>query len=261
MLGRARFSGTPANADVGTVAITVRATDSGGAFVEDSFNITVANSNDAPTVANPIPNQNATEDSAFSFAFAANTFNDVDAGATLSYTAQLNGGGVLPGWLTFDAATRTFSGTPANADVGTVSIDVIADDGNGGTVTDTFTITVANSNDARCDPTGRANHSGGVRRGQFSYPAPQQDRRPFQYAFRSSTEILPSLCSSRHYSPILYRRTFTYSELPPAAWLLSCGTRTFSVHRPSNAARWRITVRATDSAGVRRQVSLTVANT
>ncbi len=146
--GTRTFSGTPANADVGTVAITVRATDSGGAFVEDSFNITVANSNDAPTVANPIPNQNATEDSAFSFAFAANTFNDVDAGATLSYTAQLNGGGVLPGWLTFDAATRTFSGTPANADVGTVSIDVIADDGNGGTVTDTFTITVANSNDA-----------------------------------------------------------------------------------------------------------------
>ncbi|WP_445223120.1 putative Ig domain-containing protein [Cellvibrio sp. OA-2007] len=61
---------------------------------------------------------------------------------------QLAGGGALPAWLSFDAVTRTFSGTPANADVGTVSIDVIASDGNGGTVTDTFVITVANTNDA-----------------------------------------------------------------------------------------------------------------
>ncbi|WP_152600142.1 putative Ig domain-containing protein, partial [Cellvibrio mixtus] len=73
---------------------------------------------------------------------------DVDAGATLTYSAQLNGGGSLPSWLSFNAATRTFSGTPANGDVGTISIDVIADDGNGGTVTDTFDIVIANTNDA-----------------------------------------------------------------------------------------------------------------
>ncbi|WP_152625203.1 putative Ig domain-containing protein, partial [Cellvibrio sp. OA-2007] len=79
---------------------------------------------------------------------ASNTFSDVDVGDTLTYSAQLAGGGALPAWLSFDAVTRTFSGTPANADVGTVSIDVIASDGNGGTVTDTFVITVANTNDA-----------------------------------------------------------------------------------------------------------------
>ena len=82
------FSGTPPNADVGTHTITVRATDLSGAFVEDSFDIVVANTNDAPTVANPITNQAATEDSAFSFQFAANTFDDVDAGDSLSYTAR-----------------------------------------------------------------------------------------------------------------------------------------------------------------------------
>ncbi len=142
------FSGTPANGDVGTISIDVIADDGNGGTVTDTFNIVVANTNDAPTVANAIPNQNATEDAAFNFQFAANTFADPDVGDTLIYSAQLAGGGALPAWLSFDPVTRTFSGTPANANVGTVSIDVIADDGNGGTVTDTFNIVVANSNDA-----------------------------------------------------------------------------------------------------------------
>ncbi len=142
------FSGTPANGDVGTISIDVIASDGNGGTVNDTFNIVIANTNDAPTVANAIPNQNATEDAAFNFQFAANTFADVDAGATLTYSAQLNGGGALPAWLSFDAATRTFSGTPANGDVGTISIDVIASDGNGGTVTDSFNIVIANTNDA-----------------------------------------------------------------------------------------------------------------
>ncbi|MEO7904416.1 MAG: putative Ig domain-containing protein, partial [Candidatus Saccharimonadales bacterium] len=142
------FSGTPANSDVGTVSIDVIADDGNGGTVTDTFNIAIANTNDAPTIANAIPNQNATEDSTFNFQFSANTFNDVDAGTILTYSAQLAGGGALPIWLSFDAATRTFSGTPLNAHVGTVSIDVIASDGNGGTVTDTFNIVVANTNDA-----------------------------------------------------------------------------------------------------------------
>ncbi len=142
------FSGTPGNADVGTLSIDVIANDGNGGSVTDTFDIVVANTNDAPTVANAIPNQNATEEAAFSFQFAANTFNDVDAGDTLSYSAQLAGGGALPAWLSFDPVTRTFSGTPGNGDVGTLSIDVIASDSNGGSVTDTFNILVANTNDA-----------------------------------------------------------------------------------------------------------------
>ncbi|RQO81741.1 putative Ig domain-containing protein [Acidovorax sp. FJL06] len=141
------FSGTPANANVGTVSIDVIANDGNGGTVTDTFDIVVANINDAPTVANAIPNQNATEDSAFNFQFASSTFADMDLGDTLTYSAQLAGGGALPAWLSFNAATRTFSGTPANAHVGTVSIDVIANDSHGGTVTDTFDISVANTND------------------------------------------------------------------------------------------------------------------
>ncbi len=136
-------AGTPANADVGPVTITVRATDGSAAFVEDQFVLTVANANDAPTVANPIADQNATEDSPFSYTFAANTFADVDVGDTLTYTT-----GALPGWLSFDAATRTFRGTPANADVGPVTITVRATDASLAFVEDQFVLTVANANDA-----------------------------------------------------------------------------------------------------------------
>ncbi|MGV8836645.1 putative Ig domain-containing protein, partial [Cellvibrio sp.] len=143
------FSGTPANGDVGTISIKVTAADNdGGAVASDTFDIVVANTNDAPTIANAIADQNATEDSAFNFTFAANTFTDQDVGNTLTYSAQLAGGGALPAWLSFDSATRTFSGTPLNAHVGAVSIDVIASDGNGGSVTETFAIVVANTNDA-----------------------------------------------------------------------------------------------------------------
>jgi len=142
------FSGTPANGDVGTVSIDVIANDGNGGTVTDTFDIVVANVNDAPTVANAIAGQNATEDAAFNFQFAANTFADVDVGDILAYSAQLAGGDALPTWLSFDAVTRTFSGIPLNGDVGTVSIDVMASDGNGGTVTNTFDIVVANTNDA-----------------------------------------------------------------------------------------------------------------
>ena len=56
----------------------------------NTITINVTPVNDAPTVANAIADQNATQGSAFSFQFAANTFNDVDVGDTLTYTATLS---------------------------------------------------------------------------------------------------------------------------------------------------------------------------
>ena len=142
------FSGTPANGDVGSITVRVTATDGSSAAISDDFVITVANVNDAPTLANSIPDQNATEDQSFSFQFAANTFADVDAGDTLSYTATLANGDPLPTWLTFNAATRTFSGTPANGDVGAITVRVTATDGSSAAISSTFTLSVLNTNDA-----------------------------------------------------------------------------------------------------------------
>ena len=128
-------------------SVTVTTTDSGGLTTAQSFTITVNNTNDAPTLANALTDQSVDEDSAFSFTVPANTFNDVD-GDTLTYTATLSDGSALPTWLSFDAATQTFSGTPLNADVGSISVQVIATDVAGIDISDTFAISVANTNDA-----------------------------------------------------------------------------------------------------------------
>ena len=142
------FSGTPGNADVGTISVKVTATDSASAAVSDVFDIAVANTNDAPTVVYAIADQSATEDTAFSFQIPANSFADVDVGDTVSFSATLADGSVLPSWLTFDSATGIFSGTPLNSNVGTISVKVIATDRASAAVADVFDIAVVNTNDA-----------------------------------------------------------------------------------------------------------------
>lgn len=141
------FSGTPTNGDVEILSINVTADDNNNT-VTDNFTLTVTDTNDAPTVANPIADQTASEDSAFNFTFAANTFADIDAGNVLIYSAQLANGSALPAWLSFNAATRTFSGTPLESDAGNIVIVVNENDGNGGSVSDNFVLSIQPTNDA-----------------------------------------------------------------------------------------------------------------
>ena len=110
----------------------------GGEEVRDSALI----SNNLPTVANAIPDQSATEDTEFNYTFPVETFNDAD-GDTLTYMATKADNNALPTWLTFSDAMRTFSGTPAAADVETVSVKVTANDVHSGSVSDTFDIMVS----------------------------------------------------------------------------------------------------------------------
>jgi len=141
------FSGTPLNENVGNLSIKVAATDSSNATANSIFNLAIANTNDAPISVNAIANQTVLEDTAFSFTFDTNTFSDVDAGDTLSYSAALANGEPLPSWLSFDAQTRTFSGTPTNGDIGIVSLKVTATDIAGATTEDIFNLEVLNVND------------------------------------------------------------------------------------------------------------------
>ena len=137
------FSGTPLNANVGAIDVKVTATDSGSAAITDTFSITVTNANDAPTVANAIPNQTIAEDSALSFQFNSNVFADVDVGDSFTYTATLSDGSALPSWLSFNASTRTFSGTPLNANVGAIDVKVTATDSGSEIASDTFVLSVS----------------------------------------------------------------------------------------------------------------------
>ena len=95
--------------------------------------------NTAPTVATEIPDQTAMSGTAFSYEVPAATFADAE-GDTLTYAATLADDTMLPSWLSFDAATRTFSGTPTAAE--TVSVKVTASDASE-SVSDTFDIVVS----------------------------------------------------------------------------------------------------------------------
>jgi phospholipase/lecithinase/hemolysin/DNA-binding XRE family transcriptional regulator len=142
------FSGTPTNSNVGNLNIKAIATDKAGVSVSDIFVIAVENVNDAPIVANLIADQNAKQGTAFNFQIPTNTFTDIDAGDVVTYSATLENGNALPSWLTFNPTTRSFSGTPANDTVGNLNVKVAATDKAGATVSDIFTITVENVNDA-----------------------------------------------------------------------------------------------------------------
>ncbi|MEJ5129189.1 putative Ig domain-containing protein, partial [Comamonas sp. MYb21] len=87
------------------------------------------------------------EDSALSLQIPAAAFSDPD-GDSLSYSASLADGSALPSWLSFDAATRTFSGTPDNQAVGSLQLRVTVSDGKGGTASQTFALEITNTNDA-----------------------------------------------------------------------------------------------------------------
>ncbi|TKB72938.1 MAG: hypothetical protein E8D46_10690 [Nitrospira sp.] len=139
------FSGTPGNSHVGTLALTVTATDSGNLSASTGFTLAVQNVNDAPTVAAPIADQTAAEDAAFSLTIPTTTFADEDVihGDGLTYSATLAAGNPLPTWLSFNPTTRTLSGTPGAGDAGTVQIAVTATDSGTLSATDTFALVIS----------------------------------------------------------------------------------------------------------------------
>ena len=136
------FSGTPTNADVGSVTVTVTATDLSTLRASDTYVLTVLNVNDAPTLDHPIVDQIAAEDTLFSFAFVPETFSDVDAGDVLSFSATLADGTPLPSWLSFDPQSRTFTGTPRSVDIGNLNVSITATDLGQLSASDIFGLTV-----------------------------------------------------------------------------------------------------------------------
>ena len=112
-----------------------------GALTEDLF-ITISDTspNIPPALIAPIDDRTSEEGDDFSLTIPPNTFRDPEGDVlTLSVAG-------LPPSLAFDPATLTISGVPTNADVGTIEVTVTADDGNGGTAEDVFTITVGDIN-------------------------------------------------------------------------------------------------------------------
>jgi VCBS repeat-containing protein len=116
-------------------------------FADGSQASLFALTNTVPIVGVMPENQAAFEDAAYNFTIPADTFADADGGDSLTYSATLGNGNALPSWLIFDSATRTFSGTPANGDVGILDVAVIATDTAGASAVAGFALNIANVND------------------------------------------------------------------------------------------------------------------
>tara|TARA_B110000091_G_scaffold29806_1_gene30374 strand:- start:397 stop:2586 length:2190 start_codon:yes stop_codon:yes gene_type:complete len=111
------------------------------------YDVTVPNINDTPVVASAIADATATEDSVYSYDASAN-FSDADIDDTITYTATLSDSSILPIWLSINRSTGVLSGTPANADAGVIEVTVMATDALSASVSDTYTLTITNTNDA-----------------------------------------------------------------------------------------------------------------
>ncbi|ETR69405.1 MAG: hypothetical protein OMM_03953 [Candidatus Magnetoglobus multicellularis str. Araruama] len=146
--GTYQFTITPVENQNGVVTVIITLTDSQGLTASTQFDLTITAVNDSPALVNPISNRIATEGTAYAYTIPSNTFVDVDSGDILTYSATQSNGSTLPDWLSFDPSTRLFSGLPTNSDVGSITITITATDGSAQSITDTFVLSVNNTNSA-----------------------------------------------------------------------------------------------------------------
>ena len=140
--------------------VTITANDGNGGSIGDSFNITIDNVNNPPTVIAATGNQTFSQGDSVNLNAAA-AFDDID-GDTLTYSAA-----GLPANLGINLNSGAVTGTLTNDDWvnGPVyNVTVTANDGNGGSIGDSFNITVNNTNDAPAviAPTGNQTFAEGA---------------------------------------------------------------------------------------------------
>jgi Ca2+-binding RTX toxin-like protein len=162
------------------------------------------------------------------FTLPESLFTDPD-GDSLTYSVTLSDGSPLPAWLSFDSATRVLSGTPENADVGNLNLQVTATDPEGLSASQTFTLTVENANDAP-EATG-------------SLPAQSaREGEPF-------TLVLPeSLFSDPDGDALTFHVTLSDGSPLPAWLAFDPATRTLS-GAPENGDAGNLVLKVTASDG------------
>ncbi len=122
----------------GSETITFTATDPGGLSDSNAAVFTVMAVNDAPVITST-PQTEATQDRLYQYQVTA---TDADSGDVLRYHL-LTG----PGFLSMDSLTGLISGTPSDSDVGTHEVRVDVRDSSAATDTQTYELTVDNTND------------------------------------------------------------------------------------------------------------------
>ena len=239
-----QFSGTPPSSrTANNYRIAVTATDKGGLSARQNFTLsTKPAANQPPRVAINLPVQKMNEKSRWQYTIPANAFHDAD-GDSLSYSATQADGKSLPKWLNFNAANRTFSGTPGNDDVGNLALRITASDNRGGVASQNLALQIANVNDAPQIGTTIANHT-------------SESGKPLQYRLPSNA-----------FKDIDKGDALTLSAKlengqPLPSWLsFDEKTGQFSGTPPSSrtANNYRIAVTATDKGGLSARQNFTLS--
>jgi YD repeat-containing protein len=133
------LTGIPENA--GVVSIEVQVSDGNLDFAIDNFDLIIGeNDNDLPTLKEEIPDRLFKLNSIVEFKIPNDSFEDIDAGDSLSYSATLSDGSPLPDWLEFNVNDRTFNGIPSEDDIGNLQILITATDSAGASASDIFSL-------------------------------------------------------------------------------------------------------------------------
>ena len=102
-----------------------------------------ATNNQLPQFTGNVPSLQTRVGTNFTYTFAATTITDPDSWDSITYSALMANGSALPAWLSFDAASRTLSGTPAQANIGNLQFMLRGTDDYGASLSQSLTLTVA----------------------------------------------------------------------------------------------------------------------
>jgi hypothetical protein len=129
------LSGVPDNRHVGPYWVRINVTDAFGQHDEHNFTLTVENVAPAITTDHVTV---AVEDQEYVVDY--NSTDDGQGDITWHLEMEAND------WLTMNSTTGVVNGTPGNEHVGEHVVNISVDDGNGGTATSQFVLTVRNTN-------------------------------------------------------------------------------------------------------------------
>ncbi len=123
---------------IGSATITLTADDGNGGTASDDFIVTINAVNHAPIVINPIPDIDLSESFGTYEINISNVFSDAD-GDILNYSVESGNNSIVVATISGTTLTLTEAG------LGSTTITLTADDGNGGTANDIFLVTINTS--------------------------------------------------------------------------------------------------------------------
>jgi hypothetical protein len=221
------FTGTVPALSSG-LSIKVTATDTSGLSASETFAVSTPAS--PPIISAQTPTQTWKQAQTVSFTLAANTFTDPQHEA-LTYTATLANGQALPSWLSFNAATQTFTGTVPALSSG-LSIKVTATDTSGLSASETFAVST---------PASAPSISG------ISAQVPSQIWKQGQPV---SLTLAANAFTDPQHEALTYRATLSNGQALPSWLSFNATTLSFSGTVPALTSGLSIKVTATDTSGL-----------